>query len=81
MSEREAIERVSEMYRDVIKEAQYLSDQHNEIQKEMQSETITHKRYLELDEKAKKINDECNNQKQRAQGIYDVREMLLDSLK
>lgn len=76
----EIINKVSEMYRKTTFEAQDLSKEYDKTLEELNSEGITHKKYIQLEEKLKFIGGETNNKYHIAQGISDVREMLFELL-
>lgn len=77
----EIIEKVSEMYRKTIREAQDLSKEYDKVLAELNTEEITHNRYIQLESMLEIIGGETNNKYHVAQGISDVREMLFELLK
>lgn len=75
---KELVEKVCEMYSNVIKEEGELSDKYCEMKTKMESDEITHKEYVQLQLELKFLEEKINGKKYELKGVSDVRDMLLN---
>ena len=74
----EMIEKVSELYRDNLKYAEYLRKEKNRIKDTMKNPTLTHTEYVNLEHRLKFLENNHSAQLNKIDGISLAREVLLD---
>ena len=74
----EMIEKISKLYRENLKYAEYLRKEKNKIKDTMKNPTLTHVEYVNLENRLKFLENNHSAQLSKIDGISLAREALLD---